>query len=339
MGSPARRPTNSWSSCLVAAVLDVLLSVAGCGTGGSEPGPPSPAPATPAASPDAVTTLLSTCSADAQGWQTVPVDGVAAAATGSGPATVVLLNDSGNSVCGWLPLADALVERQLKVAIFAYRSTAADNEPEAIRDALAVADRARSGNRYALIGASLGGRVVIEAAATRPSGLAGIMSLSGERTIQDYRDILPDARKVTSPASYVGAKDDFASRGERQQRQLHEAMQGKPNILLQRDGLAHGMDLINADGPDGKAMNSRIVDFAEQRLPSWWCNSATRTWRSGRGDTSNAASCCSETRPACQYIGLRRRGSSAQAAARVRSIAWPVIECPDTDDPVRTTRG
>jgi NAD(P)-dependent dehydrogenase (short-subunit alcohol dehydrogenase family) len=45
-----------------------------------------------------------------------------------------------------------------------------------------------------------------------------------------------------------------------------------------------------------------------------------------------------ETRPACPYIGLRRRGSSAQAAARVRSIAWPVIECPDTDDPVRTTR-
>jgi len=55
------------------------------------------------------------------------------------------------------------------VVIFAYRSTAADNEPEAVRDALAVADRARSGNHYASIGASLGGRVVIEAAATRPA--------------------------------------------------------------------------------------------------------------------------------------------------------------------------
>ena len=140
------------------------------------------------------------------------------------------------------------------MVIFAYRSTAADNEPEAVRDALAVADRARSGNHYALIGASLGGRVVIEAAATRPSGLAWIVSLSGERTIQNDRDILPDARKVTSPALYVGAKDDFVTQGERQQRQLHEAMRGKPNILLQRDGLAHGMDLINPDGPDGKAV-------------------------------------------------------------------------------------
>src|SRR6185312_17184874 len=90
---------------------------AGCGASGSEPGAPSPAPSTPAGSPDAVTTLLSTCSADAQRWQAVPVDGVTGAAKGSGPATVVLLNDSGNSVCGWLPLADALVERQLQVVI------------------------------------------------------------------------------------------------------------------------------------------------------------------------------------------------------------------------------
>jgi hypothetical protein len=36
------------------------------------------------------------------------VDGMAAAATGSGPATVMLLNDSGNSVCRSLPLADRL---------------------------------------------------------------------------------------------------------------------------------------------------------------------------------------------------------------------------------------
>jgi hypothetical protein len=45
-------------------------------------------------------------------------------------------------------------------------------------------------------------------------------------------------------------------------------MRGKPNILLQRDGLAHGMDLINPDGPDGKAVNPRILDFIEQQLPT-----------------------------------------------------------------------
>ena len=137
-----------------------------------------------------------------------------------------------------------------------------------MRDAVAVADRARSGNHYALIGASLGGRVVIEAAATRPSGLAGIVSLSGERTIQNYRDILPDARKVTSPALYVGAKDDFATQGERQQRQLHEAMRGSRISCCSATASPMGMDLINPDGPDGKAVTPRILDFIEQQLPS-----------------------------------------------------------------------
>jgi hypothetical protein len=45
-------------------------------------------------------------------------------------------------------------------------------------------------------------------------------------------------------------------------------MRRKPNLLLQRDGLAHGMDLINPDGPDGKAVNSRALAFVEQQLPS-----------------------------------------------------------------------
>jgi hypothetical protein len=111
---------------------------------------------------------------------------------------------------------------------------------------------------------------VIEAAATRPSGLAGIVSLAGERTIENYRDILPDARKVISPALYVGAKEDFAAEGEWQQRQLHDAMRRKPNLLLQRDGRAHGMDLIKPDGPDGKAVNPRILDFVKQELTSQW---------------------------------------------------------------------
>jgi hypothetical protein len=39
------------------------------------------------------------------------------------------------------------------------------------------------------------------------------VSLAGERTIENYRDILPDARKVISPALYVGAKEDFRRPG------------------------------------------------------------------------------------------------------------------------------
>jgi hypothetical protein len=83
MGSLGSQP-NCWLTGPVAAVLGVLRSVAACGAGGSETGPPSTAPSPPAGSPDAVTTLFSACSTHAQRWQAVPVDGMAAAATGSG---------------------------------------------------------------------------------------------------------------------------------------------------------------------------------------------------------------------------------------------------------------
>ena len=57
-------------------------------------------------SDDAVLGLLRRCVAVAGG----AVDGRTAATTGSGPATVMLLNDSGNSVCRSLPLAAPLAD-------------------------------------------------------------------------------------------------------------------------------------------------------------------------------------------------------------------------------------
>jgi pimeloyl-ACP methyl ester carboxylesterase len=162
--------------------------------------------------------------------------------------------------------AEALVARRLQVVVFAYQSTAADDEPPSVLDALAVADDARKESRYVLVGASLGGRIVIEAAATHPPGLAGIVSLSGERSVEDYCDILPAARKVTSPALYITAREDFYTKGERQQRQLHEAMRGHPNVLLQRDGSAHGTALLDPNGPDGRVVQRRVLNFIDQQL-------------------------------------------------------------------------
>jgi pimeloyl-ACP methyl ester carboxylesterase len=242
-------------------LLGALLTSTGCSAG--VPGPPR-TPATNSADP--VSAVLAGCTTDLQRWQPVAAGNVAAAKSGAGPMTVVFLNDSGNSVCGWLSLAEALVARRLQVVVFAYQSTAADDEPPAVLDALAVADDARKESRYVLVGASLGGRIVIEAAATHPPGLAGIVSLSGERSVEDYRDILPAARKVTSPALYIAAREDFYTKGERQQRQLHEAMRGRPNVLLQRDGSAHGTALLDPNGPDGRVVQRRVLNFIDQQL-------------------------------------------------------------------------
>jgi hypothetical protein len=97
--------------------------------------------------------------------------------------------------------------------------------------------------------------------------VAGVdAAASGAGPATDYRDILPAARKVTSPALYVAARDDFYTKGVRQQRQLHEAMRGHPNLWLQRDGSAHGTALLDRHGADGEVVSRRILDFVDQQL-------------------------------------------------------------------------
>jgi hypothetical protein len=245
------------------AVMAVLCAagIVSCGGAGrSVSRSTSAASAASAAPPD----VVNGCAATHAGWQSVPGT-VAAAAVGSGPA-VVFANDSGNEVCDWLPVAEQLAAAGHRVAVFQYSGTSAQAEADALSDTLAVANAVRGGGRYVLVGASLGGRIVIEAAAERPAGLAGIVSLSGERTVQDYRDILPDARRVRTAALYVGATEDSLTDGLRQPQQLHAAMRGVPNELLQVDGYDHGVDLLETQTTDGRSVGAHIVAFVRLRL-------------------------------------------------------------------------
>lgn len=144
---------------------------AGCGGGDSAPaGAPPKAPPTPAA--------IDICGA-AGTWRELRAP-VAAAALGRGPA-VVFLNDSSNDTCAWMSLGHAIADSGRTAVVFKYDSTAPRRA--ATRAALAVARSAAGGGSFALVGASLGGRIVFEAAARAPHGLAGIVSLSGERQI------------------------------------------------------------------------------------------------------------------------------------------------------------
>src|SRR6187200_1390466 len=80
------------------AVL-ALLALPACSSAAT-----SPLPATPSASAPAE--IVAGCSANG-GWQSIPGARVDAAQRGSG-RTVVFANDSGNSPCDWLPLANTL---------------------------------------------------------------------------------------------------------------------------------------------------------------------------------------------------------------------------------------
>jgi hypothetical protein len=87
---------------------------------------------------------------------------------------------------------------------------------------------------------------------------SAIVSLSRERTVEDYRDILRDAKRVRTAALYLGAREDSLTDGTRQQRQLHAAMGGE---LLQVDGFGHGTELL-----ESPAVITRVLDFIGHEL-------------------------------------------------------------------------
>lgn len=249
-------PTRCLTRRVRAGTVVAGLCLAAAACGGSESSPAPPARTSAATPPD----VISVCAGARGGWQTLDGVTTSAATLGTGPA-VVFANDSGNNACGWIALAQRIAADGHRVVVFEYSDTSAAAEGRAVRETLQVAAAAREGQPFALVGASLGGRVAIEAAARRPSGLAAIVSLSGERTIDDYRDILPDARRVRAPALYIGAREDTLTDGGRQQRELHEAMRGRPNELLQRPGAAHGVELIDSAVPA-----DRLVAFVTRQL-------------------------------------------------------------------------
>jgi pimeloyl-ACP methyl ester carboxylesterase len=154
------------------------------------------------------------------------------------------------------------------VVLFHYPDTTPEGERRATAQTLEVAARAASGQPFVMVGASFGGRIVIEAAAQHPDGLRAIVSVSGEAEDNAWRNILGDARGVTVPALYVGARHDQFTEGTRQQRALHRAMRGSPNLRVELAGPGHGTDLLDPTTAVGRAGLRQVVAFVGRVLPS-----------------------------------------------------------------------
>ena len=263
-----------------ASATVVVLLLAGCGSSGgsggsggsdgSDDSDGSPSATQSTGTPQqtaSVPALVGTC-ADPQGWSVLDGSTVDAVQKGTGPL-VVMASESDNDPCGGLPLADRLAASGHRVVVFGYSDTSAAGEAKALTELLAVASAGRAGGRWVAVGASLGGRLVIEAAARRPAGLAGIVSLSGETVVQEYRDITPDARRVTTPALVVGSAFDLLTDEAKQSRALHSAMRGRPNdLLVVPDSSAHGFALVDPTSAATKPVIDRITSFVTARLRS-----------------------------------------------------------------------
>jgi pimeloyl-ACP methyl ester carboxylesterase len=232
----------------LAALLAALVGCAGS-DGGSQPAQTTPA-------------IFETCVASGlEVWSPLSGVDVEAVVAGEGPV-VVLANERENQVCGWVAFANRLVAEDFRVALFDYADPGAEGERQAVRDTLAVAAAAGSGP-FGLVGASLGGRIVIEAAAEHPDGLTTIVALSPVREVDGYVDILPDARQVTTPALLINGQADSFTDGARQPHELSEAMHGIPNVLILIAGPAHGYDLVD---PATRATADKIATFLHDQL-------------------------------------------------------------------------
>jgi dienelactone hydrolase len=171
---------------------------------------------------------------------------------------VVFANQSGNDPCDWLPLASELARDGLRVAVFAYADPgSADEEVLAVARAL----RTSGARSVALVGASIGGRAVIQAAAQSSGTVAAAVSLSAERSVGRLPEILPFARRVRVPSLYIGSREDAYTTFGRETRQFHRVTPARVNRILLVPGGDHGVDLLSdASGPRVRAA---IVDFLD----------------------------------------------------------------------------
>jgi pimeloyl-ACP methyl ester carboxylesterase len=212
-----------------------LVVLAGCGSA-AKPPPPQPA-----LLPEAV----DGCDGAGTGWKRFMVrsDGpLEGAVLGDGATAVVLANESGNRTCPWMPLATDLARHGDRVVTFEYF-----DKDKAARELLdeAAALRRAGVRRVALVGASLGGRAVVQAAAD--PRLAAAVSLSAERSIGTYPDLLPAAEHVRTPSLYVTAKDDGFTNFGHDTRRLHAATPSSRLLIVK--GGDHGTDML--PGIDG----------------------------------------------------------------------------------------
>ena len=175
------------------------------------------------------------------------------AVLGTGSRGVLLSNQSDQDLCAWLPLARTLARSGFRVGLYDYSGS----RPAA--DALGAAAELRrlGAARVALVGASEGAKVSIVTAGE--VGAAAVVSLSSERTLTGYGDVLPAARLLKAPVLYLYAKDDPWSESDTPA--LFRATRELTKRLVALPGAAHGTALLRHAG-----VTSRIVTFLRAHL-------------------------------------------------------------------------
>jgi hypothetical protein len=103
---------------------------------------------------------------------------------------------------------------------------------------------------------------VVELAAMSSPGIDGAISISAEREVATYPDILPAARRVQVPSLYIGSREDGYTLFGKETIQLHDATPARIDQLLMVPGGDHGVDLLA--GRPGSSVRPKISAFISE---------------------------------------------------------------------------
>jgi hypothetical protein len=265
---------------LLAAVIALSIMLAGCTGDGWWPSTSVTAttaapPATPPPPPPAE--LCGGPVTPAQSfWLSAPGGAVLyAAVVGTGPTTAVFVHEAGpTGLCGFWPYAAWLARTKgVRSLVFSQCGSGASQCPPgnaadqwlAVTTAAVTWARAHGARQVTLVGASAGGVVALQVAASIRPPVDGLVDLSGERRWRGL-DSLVAARRLGVPALFaVAPGDSYVSVGT--MRQLYEAapVRAKRLVVL-ADGAGHGWDLLGgAAGMDWSPLAVTVAAWIQGR--------------------------------------------------------------------------
>ena len=231
----------------------------------ADPAPPGPAelcggPTTPAQSL----------------WLSAPGGAlVYAAVVGTGPDTAVFVQEFGpRGLCGFWPYADWLARTNgVRSVLFSQcgagasqcpAGDAADQWLEVTTAAVSWA-RANGTGRVTLVGASAGGVVALQVAASIRPPVAAVVNLSGERSWMGL-DSLAAARRLQVPALFAIAPGDSFVSVSTMRRLYRAAPVRAKRLVVLAEGAGHGWELLGgAAGSDWSPLAVTVAAWIQGR--------------------------------------------------------------------------
>jgi pimeloyl-ACP methyl ester carboxylesterase len=257
--------------------MALSIMLASCTSGTSSRPPTTTAASAPAPAPPAPAELCGGPTTPAQSlWLSAPGGAlVYAAVVGTGPATAVFVHQAGTTgVCGFWPYADWLARTKgVRSVLFSQCGNGASQCPAgnpadqwpATTTAAVTWARTHGAGQVTLVGASAGGVVALQVAASIRPPVDAVVDLSGERSWMGL-DSLAAARRLQVPALFaVAPGDSYVSVGT--MRRLYQAapVRAKRLVVL-AEGAGHGWELLGgAAGTDWSPLAVTVAAWIQGR--------------------------------------------------------------------------